>query len=66
MCLALPGGAETCLALVGHSAFFSTMTGLPKLANCEAFWCQLNPDGTITECMALPPPPCAEDDVIHG
>uniref|UniRef100_A0A7S2IPY8 Phosphoglycerate mutase-like protein n=1 Tax=Haptolina brevifila TaxID=156173 RepID=A0A7S2IPY8_9EUKA len=58
--------AETCLALVGHSAFFSTMTGLPKLANCEAFWCQLNPDGTITECMALPPPPCAEDDVIHG
>jgi len=52
---------ETCLALVGHSAFFSTMTGLPKLANCEAFWCTLGLDGTISECTPLPPPPCADD-----
>lgn len=26
---------ETCIALVGHSAFFSAMTGKPKLRNCE-------------------------------
>lgn len=57
---------ETCIALVGHSAFFSVMTGLPKLANCEAFWCTLGLDGMVTECAPLPPPPCAEDDVTSA
>lgn len=53
---------EACLACVGHSAFFRTMTGLEhKLANCEAFWCELRPDGQVVECAALPPPPSADD-----
>ncbi len=52
---------ETCFCLVGHSAFFSTMTGLPKLANCEAFWCELRSDGEIVPCMPLPPPPSADE-----
>lgn len=53
---------EACLACVGHSAFFRTFTGLPKLANCEAFWCELRPDGSVVECTPLPPPPSAEAD----
>ena len=53
---------ETCMALVGHSAFFASMTGLPKLANCEAFWCELEADGQIQACTPLPPPPSVDDD----
>ena len=53
---------ETCFALVGHSAFFRTMTGMDeKLANCEAFWCLLHGDGTITAAPELPPPPAANE-----
>ena len=48
---------ETCIALVGHSAFFSTFTGMPKLANCEAFWCELRCNGDVSACNPLPPPP---------
>jgi broad specificity phosphatase PhoE len=51
---------EACIALVGHSAFFSTFTGLPKLANCEAFWCELRMSGEVVACNALPPPPSAD------
>lgn len=54
---------EQCMCLVGHSAFFSTMTGLAKLGNCEAFWCQLMSDGTVRECPPLPAPPCTDGDV---
>lgn len=55
---------ESCLCLVGHSAFFSTMTSLPKLANCEDFWCELRSDGEIVPCTRLPPPPstCIDPD----
>ena len=53
---------ETVLALVGHSAFFSTFTGQPKLANCEAWWCELRPGGQVVPCEALPPPPSADGD----
>ena len=54
---------ETCFALVGHSAYFRTMTGMErKLDNCEAFWCLLHDDGSITAAPELPPPPAADDD----
>ena len=54
---------ETCFALVGHSAFFMTMTQMErKLSNCEAFWCLLMPDASIVPAPELPPPPLADHD----
>ena len=54
---------ETCFALVGHSAYFQAMTGMDrKLQNCEAFWCLLESDGSITAAPELPPPPMADDE----
>ena len=48
---------------MGHSAFFRTFTGMAaKLGNCEAFWCELRPDGTVHSHTPLPPPPSAADD----
>jgi len=52
---------EACFALVGHSAFFRTMTGMDsKLANGEAAWFLLMPDGAVAPAPELPPPPSAE------
>uniref|UniRef100_A0A7S0P4D5 Phosphoglycerate mutase-like protein n=1 Tax=Calcidiscus leptoporus TaxID=127549 RepID=A0A7S0P4D5_9EUKA len=50
---------EACIALVGHSAFFRSMTQQPKLGNCKALWCELQSDGTVRVCSPLPPPPGA-------
>jgi len=53
---------ETCMALVGHSAFFRTMTGQPKLGNCEAFWCELRANGDLVPCSPLPEMPASGDE----
>ena len=54
---------EACFALIGHSAWFRTMTGMAeKLENCEAFWCILTPDGSVVPAPVLPPPPSADED----
>ena len=57
---------ESCMAIVGHSAFFASMTGQPKLANCEAYWCTLHDGGLVDGCKPLPLPPGFERDDDKG